>query len=105
RPMSYTTSSTLFPYTTLFRSEREYAYVKRCVWLSGRSAKMTVSLNTSTQAGTYSATPERGEWVTQAKCRNGDPDALFVCGAEQRKAAVNCRHCPVVNECRSDALD
>lgn len=48
---------------------------------------------------------ERGEWVTQAKCRSGDPDALFVRGAEQRKAAVICRHCPVVLECRADALD
>ena len=52
-----------------------------------------------------SLTTERGEWVTQAKCRNGDPDALFVRGAEQRKAAVICRHCPVLNECRADALD
>lgn len=48
---------------------------------------------------------ERGEWITQAKCRSGDPDALFVRGAEQRKAAVICRHCPVVLECRADALD
>ena len=48
---------------------------------------------------------ERGEWITQAKCRGGDPDALFVRGAEQRKAAVICRHCPVVMECRADALD
>ncbi|MFH0412850.1 WhiB family transcriptional regulator [Corynebacterium sp. L4756] len=65
---------------------------------------MTVSLRTSSQAGT-NVTPERGEWVTQAKCRNGDPDALFVRGAEQRKAAVICRHCPVLDECRADALD
>lgn len=48
---------------------------------------------------------ERGEWITHAKCRAGDPDALFVRGAEQRKAAVICRHCPVVTECRADALD
>ena len=26
-------------------------------------------------------------------------------GAEQRKAAVICRHCPVMMECRADALD
>jgi WhiB family redox-sensing transcriptional regulator len=71
-----------------------------------KERQMTVSLKMSTQADTYNATtPERGEWVTQAKCRNGDPDALFVRGAEQRKAAVICRHCPVVNECRADALD
>ncbi|WP_018297939.1 WhiB family transcriptional regulator [Corynebacterium lubricantis] len=48
---------------------------------------------------------DRGEWVTHAQCRTGDPDALFVRGAEQRKAAVICRHCPVQLECRADALD
>lgn len=31
---------------------------------------------------------ERGEWVMQANCRNGGPDALFVRGAAQRRAAV-----------------
>lgn len=48
---------------------------------------------------------ERGEWVTMAVCRSGDPDALFVRGAEQRKAAAICRSCPVQMECRADALD
>lgn len=48
---------------------------------------------------------DRGEWVTQAQCRGGDPDALFVRGAEQRKAAAICRACPVMTECRADALD
>ena len=44
---------------------------------------------------------DRGEWVTQAQCRGGDPDALFVRGAEQRKAAAICRACPVMTECLS----
>ncbi len=48
---------------------------------------------------------DRGEWVTHAQCRGGDPDALFVRGAEQRKAAAICRACPVLTECRADALD
>ncbi|SDS61030.1 WhiB family transcriptional regulator [Corynebacterium timonense] len=48
---------------------------------------------------------DRGEWVTHATCRSGDPDALFVRGAEQRKAAAICRRCPVLMECRADALD
>ena len=48
---------------------------------------------------------DRGEWVTLAHCRSGDPDALFVRGAEQRKAAAICRRCPVQMECRADALD
>lgn len=48
---------------------------------------------------------DRGEWVTLATCRSGDPDALFVRGAEQRKAAAICRRCPVQMECLADALD
>src|ERR1700746_3194434 len=48
---------------------------------------------------------ERIGWVSQAACRTTDPDALFVRGAAQRKAAVICRHCPVVQECAAEALD
>lgn len=48
---------------------------------------------------------DRGEWITHAICRTGDPDALFVRGAEQRKAATICRNCPVQLECRAEALD
>jgi WhiB family redox-sensing transcriptional regulator len=44
-------------------------------------------------------------WVSQARCRQADPDELFVRGAAQRKAAVICRHCPVIAECGADALD
>jgi WhiB family redox-sensing transcriptional regulator len=44
-------------------------------------------------------------WVSKARCRAGDPDELFVRGAAQRKAALICRHCPVILECRADALD
>ena len=44
-------------------------------------------------------------WVAQARCRSTDPDELFVRGAAQRKAAVICRHCPVIRECLADALD
>ncbi|PRQ12151.1 WhiB family transcriptional regulator [Corynebacterium sp. 13CS0277] len=47
----------------------------------------------------------RVEWVTRAKCRDGDPDALFVKGAAQRRAAQICRSCPVLSQCRADALD
>lgn len=48
---------------------------------------------------------ERIAWVSQALCRATDPDELFVRGAAQRKAAVICRHCPVMQECGADALD
>ncbi|WP_343599563.1 WhiB family transcriptional regulator [Mycobacterium sp.] len=44
-------------------------------------------------------------WVVKALCRSADPDELFVRGAAQRKAAVICRHCPVMLECGADALD
>src|ERR1700741_4488811 len=44
-------------------------------------------------------------WVSKGLCRETDPDALFVRGAAQRKAAVICRHCPVMQECGAEALD
>jgi len=44
-------------------------------------------------------------WVSKALCRTADPDQLFVRGAAQRRAAVICRHCPVIAECGADALD
>jgi WhiB family redox-sensing transcriptional regulator len=47
----------------------------------------------------------RMAWVSKAHCRARDPDELFVRGAAQRKAAVICRHCPVIVECAADALD
>ncbi|MBV9090160.1 MAG: WhiB family transcriptional regulator [Mycobacteriaceae bacterium] len=51
------------------------------------------------------AAEARIAWVSQALCRSSDPDELFVRGAAQRKAAVICRHCPVLVECGADALD
>lgn len=48
---------------------------------------------------------DRIAWVSKAVCRGADPDELFVRGAAQRKAAVICRHCPVVLQCLADALD
>ena len=44
-------------------------------------------------------------WVSKALCRETDPDEMFVLGAAQRKAAVICRHCPVMQECGAEALD
>lgn len=57
--------------------------------------------NTSARA----VNPEDRTWVTDALCRNTDPDDLFVRGAAQRKAATICRNCPVKRECGADALD
>ncbi|MBO0870509.1 MAG: WhiB family transcriptional regulator [Micromonosporaceae bacterium] len=45
------------------------------------------------------------DWPSLAACRNGDPDALFVQGAEQNVAKRVCRGCPVRYECLADALD
>ena len=51
------------------------------------------------------AAEARIAWVSKARCRSTHPDDLFVRGAAQRKAAVICRHCPVIAECGADALD
>ncbi|SDQ18087.1 WhiB family transcriptional regulator [Quadrisphaera sp. DSM 44207] len=48
---------------------------------------------------------EPPQWTTQAACRQSDPDALFVQGAEQNKAKIVCKACPVRTECLADALD
>ena len=48
---------------------------------------------------------EERAWVREALCKDTDPDELFVRGSAQRKAAVICRHCPVMQECAADALD
>jgi WhiB family redox-sensing transcriptional regulator len=45
------------------------------------------------------------DWPSVAACRTGDPDALFVQGAEQNVAKRICRSCPVRYECLADALD
>lgn len=51
------------------------------------------------------AAEARVAWVSKARCGSTDPDELFVPGAAQKKAAVICRHCPVIAECAADALD
>lgn len=73
------------------------------------SATRAVTRGANT-ASTCTAVPgaeaeTRIAWVSQALCRATDPDELFVRGAAQRKAAVICRHCPVILECGADALD
>jgi WhiB family redox-sensing transcriptional regulator len=45
------------------------------------------------------------DWSTRAACRDGDPDELFVQGAEQNRVKQRCRTCPVRTECLADALD
>lgn len=44
-------------------------------------------------------------WAQQARCRNAEPDALFVKGAAQQTAKQMCLGCPVIAECLADALD
>jgi WhiB family transcriptional regulator, redox-sensing transcriptional regulator len=45
------------------------------------------------------------DWAAQGACRSGDPDTLFVQGAEQNRAKAVCMGCPVRTECLADALD
>ncbi|NKY77967.1 WhiB family transcriptional regulator [Nocardiopsis dassonvillei] len=43
--------------------------------------------------------------AARAKCREIDPDALFVQGAAQNRAKLICRGCPVRTQCLAEALD
>ena len=45
------------------------------------------------------------DWAPSAACRQASPDALFVRGAEQNKAKLLCKGCPVRTECLAEALD
>jgi WhiB family transcriptional regulator, redox-sensing transcriptional regulator len=74
--------------------------------VSGTRTAMSKTSAASTSSILYGAEAEsRIAWVSKALCRAADPDELFVRGAAQRKAAVICRHCPVMLECGADALD
>ena len=74
--------------------------------VSGTRPAARRTSNPSAHAVVQGAEAEaRIAWVSQARCRQADPDELFVRGAAQRKAAVICRHCPVILECGADALD
>ena len=48
---------------------------------------------------------ERAGWASRALCLDTDADRPFVRGAAQHKAAIICRHCPVMPECGAEALD
>ncbi|MGH3743601.1 MAG: WhiB family transcriptional regulator [Mycobacteriales bacterium] len=54
---------------------------------------------------THAADGLDANWTARAACRDGNPDELFVRGAEQHKAKVLCLSCPVRTECLADALD
>ncbi len=45
------------------------------------------------------------EWSQAAACRESEPDALFVRGADQHNAKQVCLRCPVRAECLAEALD
>jgi len=79
---------------------------RRGTLVSGTRPAARRTTSTSPHGSVHSAAAEaRIAWVSQARCRASDPDELFVRGAAQRKAAVICRHCPVIAECGADALD
>ncbi|MBO0865621.1 MAG: WhiB family transcriptional regulator [Mycobacterium sp.] len=70
-----------------------------------RSAARKTNVTPAGSAIYRADSESRIAWVSKALCRAADPDELFVRGAAQRKAAVICRHCPVMLECGADALD
>jgi WhiB family transcriptional regulator, redox-sensing transcriptional regulator len=45
------------------------------------------------------------DWAKRGACSQGDPDDLFVQGAEQNRAKAVCMGCVVRTECLADALD
>ena len=45
------------------------------------------------------------DWASQAACQGGQPDELFVRGAEQNRAKQLCMGCPVRTECLAESLD
>jgi WhiB family transcriptional regulator, redox-sensing transcriptional regulator len=45
------------------------------------------------------------DWLSEAACRDTQPDELFVPGAAQNRAKAVCFGCPVRTECLADALD
>ena len=74
--------------------------------MSGTRPAVRKATTTPLTSTVYRADADsRIAWVSKALCRATDPDELFVRGAAQRKAAVICRHCPVMLECGADALD
>ncbi|WP_159942516.1 MULTISPECIES: WhiB family transcriptional regulator [unclassified Nocardiopsis] len=44
-------------------------------------------------------------FTDHAKCRDADPDVLFVVGRAQNSAKLLCRGCPVQTDCLAEALD
>lgn len=59
------------------------------------------------EVGRTSTTPRTAapDWRHAARCRDEDPDTLFVQGAQQRDVREVCRTCPVRTECLAHALD
>lgn len=67
---------------------------------------MIVSAPAGQQLRPLRRAPAAGEdWTLRAACREGDPDELFVQGAEQNRVKQRCQGCPVRTECLADALD
>jgi WhiB family redox-sensing transcriptional regulator len=45
------------------------------------------------------------DWSSEARCKQAQPDELFVRGAAQNRAKQMCAGCPVKSECLAEALD
>ena len=80
------------------------AGTKECSLSGKRRAARPISLVLANSAPRAVAADDRA-WAAKALCRETDPDEMFVRGAKQRKAAVICLHCPVMQECGAEALD
>lgn len=66
---------------------------------------VAVGVTSTRRAGMPGAGWRDQDWTAFAACREGDPDELFVSGAEQNRVKTLCLGCPVRTECLADALD
>lgn len=45
------------------------------------------------------------DWYRHARCKDIDPDIMFIPGADQNKSKLLCKDCPVILDCLAEALD
>jgi WhiB family transcriptional regulator, redox-sensing transcriptional regulator len=57
------------------------------------------------EQGRTTSTTSTRNWRQRARCRDENPDSLFVQGAQQRDVREVCKACPVRTECLAHALD
>jgi WhiB family transcriptional regulator, redox-sensing transcriptional regulator len=65
-----------------------------------RGFEMSIPTESTTESSAWAQ-----DWAQRGACASGNPDDLFVQGAEQNRAKAVCFGCVVRTECLADALD